>query len=210
MGFQSNPPQLMFLSKQFSEEQTKRPETREEKQRYAIQVVEKELLKFASQASDALDIAFRLPHTPVKDRDRLMMSMSLLAEVKESSDQYLTAQLYQGILATIQFVNYFRDAVPPSIEEDRSSKKWYLALYCQLDLSIFMTNLSRSIDFLSTAFTSFANAGRHSENPIYDNLVSSKTALQGMNQTYLTSQDLFEFADWSMRASKPQVCQDQD
>lgn len=186
------------------------PSSREEKQRHAIRAVEKELLKFASQASDALDIAFRLPHTPVKDRNRIMLSMSLLADIDESSTQYLTAQLYQGILATVQFVNYLRDAVPPSVEADRGSKKWYLSLYCQLDLGVFMPNLSRSVDFLTVAFTSLANAGRRSENPVYENLISSKTALAGANQMYLTSQDLFEFADWSMRASKLQVCQEQD
>lgn len=185
--------------------------SREQRQQDAIKTIEKELLRFATQASDALDIAFRLPHTPLADRERIMLSMNLLADIKAGSEHYLTAQLYQGILAMIQFVNYLRDAVPPRMNASPERvTKWYQSLYCQLDLAILMPNLSQSINFLTVAFASLTNAGRSSENPVYTNLVESTTALTTMNRIYISNLDLFEFADWSARATKGRFCESVD
>lgn len=179
----------------------------EEKKRKATLAIEKELLKFASQSSEAMEVAFRLPHVPKEKRDRISLSIAILNDIKETSDQYLTAQLYSGVLSLVQFMNYFRDAVPPSTGQSFNSHAWYISIYCQLDLTILMPNLSRSIDYLSATFVGFYNAGRRSDNPVYTNLIEGKERLHRLNANYLMNQDFFEFADWSMRASKSDLCE---
>jgi hypothetical protein len=179
----------------------------EERQRHAILAIEHEFLKFASQSTDAIEVAFRLPHVPLADRDRIVLGMSVLGDIAEDSDEYLTAQLYQGILAIVQFMNYFRDAIPPEIQDRPGSQPWYLSIYCQMDLGILLPNLSQSVEYLAAAFDSLRNAGRKSANPLYSNLAFAKSKLVSMNRTYLLNQDLFEFADWSLRVSKDSVCE---
>lgn len=184
-----------------------KPVTLEEKKRQAVRVIEKELLKFASQSADALEIAFRLPHVPLGSRDRIVLSLAILGEIDESSDQYLTAQLYQGILGLVQFMNYFRDGLPVKTSDRSGSQAWYLGIYCQMDLGILLPNLSQGVDYMAASFASFANAGRKSDNPIYANLIVAAKRLTVMNRSYLQNEDLFEFADWSLRASKDSVCE---
>lgn len=180
--------------------------TAESREQRAILAIERELLKFSGQASDALETAFKLPHVPLANRDRIVLSLAILTDIPESSDQYLTAQLYQGILSFVQFMNYFRDAIPPGRDSQVGTEDWYQAVYCQLDLGILLPNLSQAIEYLSTAFNSLANAGRKSDSPIYANLAIGKSQLVLANRLYLQNQDLFEFADWSDRASKASAC----
>ncbi len=177
----------------------------EEQKRKAILVIEREFYKFASQMSDAFKIAFLLPHIALSDRDRIVLSLSILGEIDESSDQYLTAQLYQGILSIVQFMNYFRDGLPPGYRS-RGQGAWYVSLYCQIDLGILMPNLSRAIDYITLSLVSFDNAGRKSNNPIYRNFQVAKQRLSIINGTYLRNQDLFDFGDWAIRVSKESVC----
>lgn len=105
-------------------------------------------------------------------------------------------------------MNYFRDAIPPRVGTELTSQAWYLTVYCQLDLGILLPNLSRSVDYLSLAFTNLSNAGRKSNSPLYSNLVIGRSRLSSMSELYLQNQDIFEFADWSVRASKASVCED--
>lgn len=104
---QESPPKkqesLRSIVDEFSKLDTSKAkeETLDQKQLRAIRALEKELLKFAGQSSDALEVAFRLPHVPVNDRDRILLSLSILSDIPKDSDQYVTAQLYQGILSLI-------------------------------------------------------------------------------------------------------------
>ncbi|MCX6123432.1 MAG: hypothetical protein NTV34_01580, partial [Proteobacteria bacterium] len=59
--------------------------------RQALLALEKEFLKFARQASETLEIAYRLPHVAITKRDRIVSGLSILAEIEPSSAHYQTA-----------------------------------------------------------------------------------------------------------------------
>jgi hypothetical protein len=84
----------------------------EEKRKKSIGAIESEMFNFSRQAAEALEIAFKLPYTSIKNRDRIMLALSVLLEIDKNADEYLAAQLYSGILSMVQFLNYFRDGFP--------------------------------------------------------------------------------------------------
>lgn len=181
-------------------------ERREEKQRKAILRVEKELYNFLLQSSEALETAFKLPHVSFEKRDRIVLSLKTLASISADSSEYESAQLYSGILGMIQFLNYFRDAVPPPTQTFKNSR-WFIAVFCQLDLAKMMPNLNRSTEYLIRALKNFTNAERKSGNPVFDNLSHGVDSLSLANDFYLMNQDLFEFTDWSMKIGRSQICE---
>ncbi|MCX6123433.1 MAG: hypothetical protein NTV34_01585, partial [Proteobacteria bacterium] len=106
----------------------------------------------------------------------------------------------------IQFMNYFRDGVPESNGNGFAELPWYISIYCQIDLSVMMPNFSRAISYLEVSFDSFLNAGRSSENPLFSSMTESRLRLASINRFYFNNVDLIDFADWTSKATKPEIC----
>jgi len=198
----------VFALNQASEELTDKTSPSFSDPSAAILAIEKELYKFALQSTEAMEIAFRLPHIQKSGRNRLLMALSLLGDITATSDEYQSAQLYSALISLVQFMNYLRDALPatePSF--NLTGKSWYVAFFCRLEFGVLLPNLSKSVDFLQSTFQYLKNANRNSANPIYTNLSVAGQKFETANRIYLENQDLFELVDWSTRAGQSSVCQ---
>ncbi len=125
-----------------------------------------------------------------------------------TSDQYLAAQLYSGVLSLIQFLNYFRDAIPSGSPVPFHERPWHLSVYCQVDLGILLPNIGRASDFISSAFKNFSKCRKASQTPVYENLLEGGTRLTAINSLYTLNQDLFDLADKGIKLSKSGICEE--
>lgn len=180
----------------------------ESKKQEAIRALEKQLLMFARQLGDVFEAAFKIPHVPADQRELINKSLTLLSEVPQGSEHYMTAQLYLGILAFVQFMNYFRDGIPERLSaEVRETMPWYLAIYCQLDLGLLLPNLSKAIEFLTLSLDGVYRAKRTSQSSVFKNLEFASLSLKNANELYLVNQDIFELSEWLFRATKYEFCE---
>lgn len=167
---------------------------------------EKELLKFTQQGSDFLDMAVKLPDIPLEKRFRILYGIKTLQDMSSDSKSYVIGRLYTAILSVVQFLNYFRDALPHA--GSHAIEAPFRRIYCGLDLRIFLQNISISSTYLSLAFEGFNDARRRSNNPTYENLQIASETLRRLNGRLAENADLADLTIIAHNSHKHEYCED--
>lgn len=160
-----------------------------------VEEFERSLLDLGQAIEEIGGVLTQLPYIRDNDRLRLIEAMRVLKDVgEEKGEDYIVSQVYLSVISLVQFLSYFRDAIPASGGKVKG-RLWYKQLFCRMDVKTFVNNLSDSAYFLSLSFKSLNEARRQSSSRIYGNLRFISISLDHFSQVSLTRRNEVVFVN---------------
>jgi hypothetical protein len=169
-------------------------------------IFQRSLIEASKITYEALDVLFRIPYTPKKDRPRLNRAMSELRMVTKDDPRYKSARLYLALMDIVQFSNKIRDILKDGIDERVFSGSFLKQWACKLKPAQVLPSIYDLSFYLEEAFRSLDLAGIATVSQGFKSLNRAVPALHQFNHWYLSNSSTVELAVLGHQAAKESYC----